>query len=264
MVLSHALAVEAYRKSPGGKDGKIGIVLNLYPAVPASDSTEDKNAAELCDAYQNRWFLDPLYKGAYPEPLRSIFEKDGASIPEKAGDLPFISGQKTDFLGLNYYLRKVVRSATESEKSEAKTPHPTLPYVEIIPPCAQVTAMPWEVHPESLYDMLKRLDADYGSPNILVTENGAAFQDDKLAAGANYLVDDEDRRAFLETHFTAALKALKAGVNLKGFFVWSMMDNFEWARGYSKRFGIFHVDYATKKRNWKKSGRWYQSFLKKD
>jgi beta-glucosidase len=262
--LSHAAAVEAYRKSPGGKDGKIGIVLNLYPAVPASDSIDDKNAAELCDAYQNRWFLDPLYKGAYPEPLRSIFEKAGAPVPEEAGDLSFISGQKTDFLGINYYLRKVVRAAAESEKVEAKTPHPTLPYVEIIPPGAKVTAMPWEVYPEGLYDMLKRLDADYRSPDMLITENGAAFPDDTFAAGADYLVDDEDRRAFLEGHFAAALKALKAGIKLRGLFVWSMMDNFEWARGYSKRFGIFHVDYATRKRSWKKSGRWYQSFLKKD
>jgi beta-glucosidase len=264
LLLSHAKAVEVYRKSPGGKDGKIGIVLNLYPAVPASDSAEDKKLAELCDAYQNRWFLDPLYKGAYPEPLRNIFEKAGAPVPEKDGDLAFISGQKTDFLGCNYYVRKVVRAATEAEKTEGKTPHAALPYVEIIPPGAQVTAMPWEVYPEALYDMLKRLDVDYGSPDILITENGAAFPDDKFATGTDYLVDDEDRRAFLEGHFAAALKAIKGGVKLRGFFVWSMMDNFEWARGYSKRFGIFHIDYATRKRSWKKSGRWYQSFVKKD
>jgi beta-glucosidase len=262
MHLSHAKAVEAYRASTGGKAGKIGPVFNLYPAEAASNSAEDKALAGLCDEYGNRWFLDPLYRGEYPANIRRIFEENGAPGPEKTGDLAYIKAQKTDFLGVNYYNRKIVRKATAAEIAEGKTPHACLPYVEVIPEDAWLTDMPWEVYPQGLVDLLNRVAKDYGNPEMYVTENGAAFPDDKAGAG-NYTVDDDDRRRFVQGHLEAAKKAVAAGVNLKGFYVWSFMDNFEWARGYSKRFGLIHVDYANaQKRSWKKSARWYQGFLK--
>jgi beta-glucosidase len=262
MHLSHAKAVEAYRaSSSGGSTGKIGPVFNMYPAVPASDSSADKAMANLADEYQNRWFLDPLYRGEYPAEVRGIFEAAGAVVPEKAGDLAYIKAQKTDFLGVNYYNRKIVRAATASEIAAGKTPHACLPYVEVIPDAAWVTDMNWEVYPTGLYDLLTRVTADYGAPELMVTESGAAFLDDKKGT-ADYTVDDDDRVRFVQGHIEAAKKSRDAGVNLTGFYVWSFMDNFVWARGYSKRFGLFHVDYAHgKTRSWKKSARWYQSFL---
>ncbi len=257
--ISHALAVEAFRKSAVG-DGQIGMVLNLYPVVAASDSAEDAAAAELCDAYQNRWFLDPLYRGTYPAELRARFEAAGAPVPEAAGDAGLLKAQKTDFLGVNYYFRKVVRAASTETLAKGAIPHPTLPFEEIIPEGAWRTEMGWEVYAPGLTELLTRVAADYGNPAMVITENGAAFKDD-AAKGSDYAVEDEDRRVFLESHLVEALRCIRQGVRLEGYYEWSLMDNFEWAHGYHKRFGLFRVDYNTLKRSWKKSGRWYQSFL---
>jgi beta-glucosidase len=264
LVLSHGKAVEAYRKSKSG-DGAIGIVLNLYPVEAASSSQADKNAANIADMFQNRWFLDPVYKGCYPQELRAAFEKAGAPLPEMPGDLDFVKKQKTDFLGANYYFRKVVRAASPAEIAGKETPHTSLPFVETIPEGAQLTEMKWEVYPQGMADLLLRIKDDYGNPPVLITENGAAFADKNRVndAALPYMLDDEDRRAFIENHIAAGLAAREKGSNFAGYFVWSLMDNFEWARGYSRRFGIFHVDYETQKRGWKKSARWYESFLKR-
>ncbi|MDR3284447.1 MAG: beta-glucosidase [Treponema sp.] len=263
LVLTHGQAIEAFRQSKA-RDGKIGVVLNLYPAVPAADSEADKHAADLSDQFQNRWFLDPVYKGCYPQELREIFEKAGAPLPEKPGDLDFIKKQKPDFLGINYYFRKVLRAAASEDIAQGKIPHPALPIVEVIPPGARTTEMGWEIYPQGMADLLLRIKDDYGNPPLFITENGASFPDDKFAVGTKspYMLDDEDRRQFIEDHIAAGLRARKAGANLAGYFVWSFMDNFEWARGYSKRFGVFYVDYKTQERSWKKSARWYESFLK--
>jgi beta-glucosidase len=259
LLLSHAEAVEAYRSSAGSADGEIGIVLNLYPCVPASASPADAEAAALADGYQNRWFLDPLYRGSYPADVLSRFDAAGAAPPAAPGDLERIAGAETDFLGVNYYFRKVLRAASAGEP----VPHPVLPIAEVKPAGAPYTEIGWEVWPAGLTDLLLRLKADYGNPRLLVTENGAAFADPAPSADpeAGRVVEDEDRRSFLEAHFAAALDAIRAGARLEGFYVWSLMDNFEWAQGYSKRFGIFAVDYATQTRTWKRSALWYRDFL---
>ncbi len=249
LLLSHAAAIEAYRNSRQG-DGQIGAVLNLYPMVPATSSPQDHAAARLLDGHHNRWWLDPVLKGTYPQDTWDHYASLGIAPRVEPGDLDRLAGAKSDFLGVNYYFRKVVAAGGGDD---------LLPLTEVKPTGAPYTSMSWEVWPEGLYDLLVRLKADYGDIPLAITENGAAFPDEQLTDG---VVDDEDRRSFLEGHFAAALKAVKAGVNLKDYFVWSLLDNYEWAHGYDKRFGLFRVDYETQKRTWKRSSRWYQGFLK--
>ena len=248
LLLSHAAAIEVYRDSRRG-DGSIGAVLNLYPMVPASDSDDDAKAARILDGHHNRWWLDPVMKGTYPQDQWDHYASLGLSPDVHADDMKRMSAAKSDFLGVNYYFRKVV---------QAQAGNALLPLVEVKPKGAPYTSMDWEVWPEGLSDLLIRLKNDYGNPRIQITENGAAFPDEKWVGGE---IDDQDRRAFLAGHFQAALDAMKAGVRLEAYFVWSLLDNFEWAQGYERRFGVFHVDYQTQKRSWKKSGRWYQKFL---
>ncbi len=249
LLLAHAGAIEAYRGSRRG-DGKIGAVLNLYPIVAATDSPEDVAAAKFVDGYHNRWWLDPILKGTYPEDVRKKFAEQGAAPQIKKGDMERLAAAKSDFLGVNYYFRKVVKHAPV---------HALLAFEEVKPVGAPYTAMNWEVWPDGLFDLLTRLKADYGNIPLSITENGAAFDDASLADG---VVQDEDRRSFLEGHFAAARRAIDAGVALDSYFVWSLLDNYEWAHGYDKRFGLFRVDYATQQRFWKKSSRWYQEFLR--
>ena len=249
LLLAHAGAIEAYRGSRQG-DGKIGAVLNLYPIVAATDAPADQAAARLVDGYHNRWWLDPVLKGSYPADLWKTFSDHGVAPRVQPGDLDRLAAAKSDFLGVNYYFRKVVKAADV---------HPILAFEEVKPVGAPYTSMNWEVWPEGLKDLLVRLKADYGDIPLSITENGAAFPDQTIVDG---VVQDEDRRSFLEDHFAAARRALDAGVNLESYFVWSLLDNYEWAWGYEKRFGLFRVDYATQKRSWKQSSLWYQQFLK--
>ncbi|MFZ5986753.1 MAG: GH1 family beta-glucosidase [Bacillota bacterium] len=249
LLLSHAKAVEAFRGS-SPKDGKIGITLNLYPVYPASDSVEDVEAASLVDGYHNRWFLDPVLKGTYPEDTLKLY-RDNLNAPViMPGDMELIAANPMDFLGINYYFRKVVKKANTGS---------ILQFEEIKPEGSKYTEMNWEVYPESLYDLLLRIDKDYNSPHIYITENGAAFKDDMPV---DKVVEDQDRLDFLREHFAAALKAIQHGIKLDGYYVWSLMDNFEWAQGYSKRFGLLYIDYKTQERIWKKSALWFKDFLR--
>jgi beta-glucosidase len=248
LVLSHAGAIEAYRGSRRG-DGKIGAVLNLYPMVPASDKPEDVAAAHLLDMHHNTAWLDPVLKGTYPAELLKHYADRKAAPKITAGDMERIAAAKSDFVGVNYYFRKVVKAGSDA----------FLPIEEVKPQGAPYTAMDWEVWPEGLSDLLLRIKKDYGNIPISITENGGAFPDTDIVDG---VVQDEDRRSFLEGHFAAAKKAIGQGVNLQSYFVWSLLDNYEWAHGYDKRFGVFRVDYATQKRSWKKSSLWYKEFLK--
>lgn len=249
LMLSHAKAVEAYR-GYNDKNGKIGITLNLFPTYAASDSEADKEAAAFVDGYHNRWFLDPVLKGEYPEDILKVFKEKLNSPVIMPGDMKLLADNKSDFLGVNYYFRRVVK------KSEVD---PVLQYEEIKPVESQYTDMNWEVYPQGLYDLLTRIKKDYNDPVMYITENGAAFKDDKLVDG---VVEDNDRVEFLKQHFIEAERAIKAGVKLEGYYVWSMLDNFEWAYGYDKRFGIIYVDYETQNRIWKRSAHWYKNFLK--
>jgi beta-glucosidase len=247
LLMSHAAAIEAYRAT--GQGGKIGAVLNLYPMVPATDSAEDRAASHLLDGHHNRWWLDPVLKGTYPADQAAHYRSLGLEPKVAAGDMDRLAAAKSDFLGVNYYFRKVVKAGGGT---------PLLPLEEVKPVGAPYTSMNWEVQPHAMIDLLARIQADYGDIPISITENGGAFPDETLVNG---IVDDQDRRTFLEGHFAAALEAIEAGIPLESFFVWSLLDNYEWAHGYDKRFGLFRVDYPTQKRTWKRSSLWYKEFL---
>ncbi|WP_062216543.1 GH1 family beta-glucosidase [Streptomyces sp. NBRC 109706] len=246
LMLGHGLATRALREQ-GARD--VGITVNLYPVDPATDSAADRDAARRIDGLMNRVFLDPLLRGAYPEDLL----KDLSSVTDtdhvRDGDLAIIN-TPLDFLGVNYYTRHVVRAGTATGRPSNWVGSEDVEFVKRGIP---ETAMGWEIDPDGLYETLTRVWREYGPLPLYVTENGAAF-DDRVEADGR--VRDEARRAYLESHFAAAHRALSEGVDLRGYFVWSLMDNFEWAHGYGKRFGLVHVDFETQRRTMKDSGHW--------
>ncbi|MFN8590973.1 MAG: GH1 family beta-glucosidase [Thermomicrobiales bacterium] len=240
LLLAHGEGMSALRSEMRDGDAA-GIALNLAPCVPAGDSNADLEAAYRVDGFSNRWFLDALYRGQYPDDMLQIY---GDAMPEiLPGDMDLIA-QPTDLLAVNYYTRSVVEYDPRDPFLQAK---------RIVPRGAPVTAMGWEVYPEGLYDILKRVHDDYAPPHLLITENGAAY-DDALIEGK---VDDPLRERFLHEHLIQAHRAVSDGVPLEGYFVWSLLDNFEWAWGYGMRFGLIYIDYATQERIIKRSGHWY-------
>jgi beta-glucosidase len=249
LLLSHAKAVQAFRQL-NLNDGKIGITLNLTPIDPATGSLQDKEAVYLADGEKNRWFLDPVFKGSYPADILKLYLENLKAPVIRNGDMELLASQTIDFLGINYYTRAVVKHSEQD--------FPAL-YKYINPQDASYTEMDWEVYPEGIYQLLSRIKQDYGDPHIYITENGAAFKDDKVE---NEVIVDDDRLDYLKQHFAAMRKAIAAGVKLDGYFVWSLMDNFEWSFGYSKKFGIIKVDNKTLARSFKKSAYWYRDVIK--
>lgn len=244
LLRAHAAAVTAYRSL--GRH-HIGIVVNLEPQYPATDRPTDRAAAERADAYMNRQYLDPLLMGAYPEELREIFAD---AWPETADTEALAVAVPIDFLGVNYYTRKVVRArrgAYPTGAAPVRQPH------------AAHTEMDWEVYPAGLTDVLSWIRERYGSIPLYVTENGAAFYDPPRAEGG--VVDDPLRVSYYRTHLRAVADAIAAGVDVRGYFAWSLLDNFEWNHGYSKRFGLIHVDYATQMRTLKASAASYRDII---
>jgi beta-glucosidase len=239
LLLSHGMAVQAMRAQ--GCKAKLGIVLNVSPVQPATDSPEDQSAARLEDGRLVRWYMDPLFKASYPA---DVLEFLGADAPQvQAGDLQTIA-QPTDFLGINYYSRSVVSAGKPWPVQDSGY---------------GVTDMGWEIYPRGLTEVLLRLQRDYAVPPLYITENGGAFKD-QLVDGA---VADGQRTDYIARHIDAVGEALRQGVRLQGYMVWSLLDNFEWASGYEKRFGIVHVDYGSQKRTPKDSARWYADFLRR-
>jgi beta-glucosidase len=245
ILLSHGDAVHAFRTTRG--HGAIGIVLDLHPIRAVSDSEADRRAARAADGYRNRWFLDPVLRGRYPDDLGPTWDRFGAGVDfVEAGDLERISAP-IDFLGVNYYFPERIRAARAGLGWSVAEREPATP----------TTAMGWEVDPSGLAALLLRLRDDYGPMPVYVTENGASFADE-LTAGA---VHDPERIDYLRRHFGAAHDALVAGVDLRGYFVWSLLDNFEWSFGYSQRFGIVYVDYGTLERIPKDSYHFYREVI---
>ena len=239
LLLSHGLTVEAWRST--GRAAPIGIALNLFATYPLTASPADVEAAMASEGYTNRWFLDPLYRAAYPADTVARFERAGASLDFVAdGDLATIA-TPTDFLGVNYYSPRRVR-ASDEEFGWAVQPGSESG--------APTTAIGGEIHPQGLTKVLLDITDAYGRVPIYITENGAAV-DDRL--GPDGAVTDPERVEFLAAHFLAAKRALAAGVDLRGFFVWSLLDNFEWAMGYRPRLGLVYVDYPTQRRLPKRS-----------
>jgi beta-glucosidase len=237
LLLSHGLAMRAMRAvdSPA----KLGIVLNQWTADPATDSQADRDLADFEYARSTQWFMDPIFKGRYPELALRVH---GANAPDiQEGDFDIIR-QPIDFLGCNYYFR-----------SWCSADNPPKP----MPGKHGFTDMGWEIYPEGLPELLLKLKSEYDLPPIYITENGMAAPD-TIVDGQ---VHDHERIAFVRGHLEALHAAMAQGVDVKGYFLWSLLDNFEWNSGYAKRFGIVHVDYATQKRTLKDSALWYREFL---
>lgn len=243
LLLSHGRAVPVIRENV--PDGEAGIVLNLYPMYAASPSEPDRKLANLWDGMQNRWYLDPIAGRGYPQDVVEHFGHRMNFIQD--GDMESIA-EPIDFLGLNYYKRGLHRDAEAPEN-----------YPQTHLRSEWVTDMDWEVTPKQLYDLLIRVQYDYKFPKLYITENGAAFSDTVMPDGT---ILDAERTEYLRLHFIQAAKAIQAGVNLAGYFVWSFLDNFEWARGYRMRFGIVHVDFDTLHRRLKHSALWYRDVIK--
>jgi beta-glucosidase len=238
LLLSHGMAVDAL-------PGSVGITLNLAPVIAAGPGDED--AARIHDGHLNRWFLDPVLRGRYPDDVLALYEERlGPLDAIRDGDLRTIA-RPIEFLGVNYYFPARVRASAESEPLG----------VEPVPGPPPHTAMGWEVSPDGLHDLLVRLSRDYGVP-IAVTENGAAFGDPPASDG---IVEDPERTAYLQGHLDAVARAIADGADVRRYFAWSLLDNFEWAEGYAKRFGIVHVDYETQRRTLKRSGEWYRELI---
>jgi beta-glucosidase len=241
LLLGHGMAVTRVREH----GIKVGIVVNQDWKVPASSHPADLAASLVADQKMAGWFVDPVMGRAYPAEAMADYGWDMA--PVRDGDMELIA-QPIDHVGLNYYTREVVRA---SDLSEAER-------LDVLSHGPEFTDMGWEVQPEGLTVLLRRLADDYGQTEIYITENGAAYPD--LVDG-NGSVDDTDRISFVARHLAAAHDALRAGVPLRGYFLWSFMDNFEWAFGYSKRFGIVRVDYPTQRRIPKASFDWYRQVI---
>jgi len=251
VLLSHGQAVPVIRANVPGAE--VGITLNLVPAEPASPSPEDQDACRAFDGGFNRWYLDPLYGRGYPKDVIADHIAEGRLASEtlpfvREGDLADMA-TPIDFLGVNYYNRAVLRSDRIPESQNApRTVHVS----------DDKTDMDWEVYANGLTRLLVRLHQDYAPGRLYVTENGAAYATGPDADGR---VRDTKRVHYLRTHLEASLEAIKQGVPLQGYFAWSLMDNFEWAWGYQKRFGMVYVDYATQKRIPKDSAHLYRAVV---
>ena len=247
LLLSHGQTVSVIRSNC--TDANVGITLNLTPQEPASPSIADRNEATWVDGYINRWFLDPLVGRGYPQDMVDGFGNALEFVQSR--DLDTIAAP-IDFLGVNYYMRGIARSSKVSEDENAP---------RTIFPNDEHTEMDWEVYPEGIYNMLERLLLDYAFPAFYITENGAAFPDE---VSPNGQVDDPSRLSYIKRHLIMVNKAIQIGVPVKGYFAWSLLDNFEWGFGYSKRFGIVYIDYQTQARIPKSSAKWYRQVIHKN
>ena len=245
LMLAHGAAVQAYRAI--GKN-RIGIVVNLAPKDPVSAKQGDRDAANRDDAYMNRQYLDPVLRGAYPDEMREIFGEAWPAFSD--ADMARIR-QPIDFVGVNYYTRNVVKDDPRA-----------LPVRAGYVPQRQhaVTETGWEVYPKGLTDILVWVTERYGRIPLYVTENGAAFYDPPTPVDG--AIEDYLRVDYYRSHLRAAHDAIQRGVDLRGYFAWSLLDNFEWSLGFAKRFGIVHVDYGTQARTVKASGRFYSEVIR--
>jgi beta-glucosidase len=249
LLVSHGLATRAIRTA--APHAKVGITLNLSPVVPASDSESDRAAAQAYDGILNRWFLDPLFGRGYPSDTRQLLARF-FEPPESDCDT---IAEPLDFLGVNYYTPAFV--AAEPGASPEGLGIRLLSSEELRARGYELTDMEWAIVPDGLERLLVRLQREYRPSAIVITENGAAFPDEPVDGR----VQDDPRIAYLSAHIAAVHRSLEAGVPVRGYFVWSFLDNFEWAHGYSKRFGIVYVDYTTLARVPKASFDWYRTVI---
>ncbi|MBV9108054.1 MAG: beta-glucosidase [Gemmatimonadetes bacterium] len=246
LLRAHGAAVQAYRAE--SRPGRIGLVVNLEPKVAATDSAEDVEATKRADAYMNRQYLDPAILGSYPEEMAEIF---GEAWPEHSAEDMALIRQPLDFLGINYYTRGVTKNDPANlpvRNGYVRQPEHTY------------TDVGWEVYAPALTDLLVWVRDRYGDLPLYITENGAAFYDPPRAVDGR--IEDPLRVAYYRDHIRAVLDAIGRGVDLRGYFAWSLLDNYEWSLGYTKRFGIVHVDYETQARTPKASARFYSQVIR--
>jgi len=254
LMLGHGEAVRVMRAQDPSHT--YGVVPNLYGVVPSSsgDPAADHRAADTIDALQNRMWLDAALSGRYPSEVVTLFERFGADDALVRGDLQVIA-QPLDVLGVNYYSQHHVMGREPQPVTDPGLAGQE--HVVHLPPPEPQTAMGWSIEPRGLRDLLVRLQRDWPVPPIIITENGAAF-DDRIVDG---VVADTARRDYLASHIAAVAEAIEAGVDVRGYFAWSLLDNYEWTFGYDKRFGLVHVDYTTQERTIKVSGHWYRDLI---
>lgn len=250
ILLAHGLAVPVIRQNCPG--ARVGITIDIWPKVPASESPFDKQLSQLLDSTTNRWFLDPLYGRGYPPDAIAHYIAEELIPPTgpdfvQDGDYESIAAP-TDFLGFNYYSRHIVRNPATPEDKWPKT----------VLRSPDQTDMGWEIYPDGMYDTLIRLHREYRPPVIYITENGASYADAPDAQGR---VHDVRRIEYLRRHLIAVWRAIQDGVPIAGYFAWSLMDNFEWSRGHTQRFGLVWVDYETQQRIPKDSAWWYRDVI---
>ncbi len=256
LLLGHGIATQRMRAEAisSGRDVELGITLNIGNAIPQTDDPVDQAAARRADALGARLYLDPLLRGEYPADLIADLASAGIEIPIRDGDLDLIA-EPIDVLGVNYYTDAIFSGYGEDGSTTDADGRPVERRIDRGLPR---TAMDWEIRPAGLTTLLTRLSADYPGIPLVITESGAAFDDQ---ADADGYVADADRTGYLADHLGAVADAQAAGADVRGYFAWSLMDNFEWAEGYSKRFGLVRVDYDTQKRTPKQSALWYQEAI---
>jgi beta-glucosidase len=253
LLLGHGLATQRMREA-APEDTNFGITLNMGTADPATDSDVDRDAARRADGLGVRIYLDPLVKAQYPADVIGDLAAQNVRIPVQDGDLAIISAP-LDFLGVNYYFGQQYSGVEEDGRTEDANGNPANRTVPFGKP---TTAMGWEILPEKFTQLLTRLSEDYPDLPMYITENGSAFDDVPDASG---FVDDQDRAAYFSSHIAAVAAARQAGADVRGYFAWSLLDNFEWAYGYAKRFGLVRVDYETQERTIKQSGLWFRDTI---
>ncbi|MFI7544070.1 GH1 family beta-glucosidase [Actinoplanes sp. NPDC049599] len=253
LLLGHGLATQRMRAA-APREMKFGITLNMGTADPATDTQADRDAARRADGMGTRIYLDPLRKGQYPADMVEDLAARGTAFPVQDGDLEIIS-TPFEVLGVNFYFGQDFSGTDEQGNS---TDADGLPVVRAILPPGPRTAMDWPITADRFTRLLVRLSRDYPGLPMVITENGAAFDDTADAEGN---VADEDRTAYLAAHIAAVADAREQGADVRGYFAWSLMDNFEWAEGYAKRFGIVHVDYNTQVRTPKQSALWFRDTI---
>ena len=254
LLLAHHGAIRVMRETTIRDEDRLGIVLNLIPAWPRTDTAEDRAAADAVDLVQNRLFTGAVFQGRYPEGVPALFEHYGVSHLIDPGELAEAM-EPIDFLGVNYYNVNHVEHRPGADSMRA---WPGTWESGIATPPGRLTDMGWGVEPEGLTWMLERIAAEHPEVPLLVCENGAAYPD---VPGPEGRVEDADRTEYIKRHIEAIKTAMDRGADVRGYLLWSLMDNFEWARGYDKRFGIVRVDFETMTRTIKASGEWYRDFL---
>lgn len=257
-ILAGAKAIQAFRK--GGFKGEIGVILNVTPSYARSDHPEDVKAAHIADLFFNRSFLDPFVKGEFPQDLVDIFDEEGILPRVEAGDLEVIKGNTVDLLGINYYQPRRIKAKENMPNLAAPLlPERFFDYFTEMHGRKMNKYRGWEIYEKGVYDILVNIRENYGNIPCFISENGMGVEDEARFLDENGMINDDYRIAFYKDHLKWMHKALEEGSKLKGYHVWTFIDNWSWLNAYKNRYGLISLDLKTFKRTIKKSGKWYRT-----